>query len=192
MLVFSMEVFNNLLKHCRSVLQVAPDSSTSQECVHLDTVDVYFRFGGATLASILHGQYKMIKLDHTSQKEKIAQEIHILQALNTRDKGKVPSYLKYRDEGYMYFPQEELVPFLQEVDATVETVWNDKGFHKHGASLVLETTKFVYGETMLKEKFCTVLESCVGFTDTFSNKERYSFCFWAKLTRHFTYATRQF
>ena len=85
--------------------------------------------------------------------------------MNTKDKGKVPSYSKYRDEGYMYFPREELVPFLQEVDANVKTVCNDKGFRKHGASFLLETTKFVYGETMLKEKFCTVLESCVGSTE---------------------------
>jgi len=67
----------------------------------------------------------------------------------------------------MYFSREELVPFLQDVDATVRTVCNDNGFRKYGTSLVLETTKFVYSETKLKDKFYTVLTSCLGSTDCF-------------------------
>jgi len=112
MLVFVMEVYNKLLKHSQSVLHVASDSTPASSTEHLDPVDVYYRFGGATLASMLHNRYKAMKLEHTKQKEKISQEIHILQALNTKDKEKVPSYLRYRDEGYMYFPREELIPFF--------------------------------------------------------------------------------
>ena len=77
-----------------------------------------------------------MKFEYMKPKEKISQEIHILQSLNTKDKKKVPSYLRYRDKGYMYFPCEELIPFLQDVDATVKAVCNDKGFRKHGTSLV--------------------------------------------------------
>lgn len=43
---------------------------------------------------------------------KISEEIHILQALNTKDKGKVPTYLKHRDKGFVYFPNEDVMPFL--------------------------------------------------------------------------------
>ena len=50
----------------------------------------------------------------------------MLQVLNTKDKEKVPKYLKYQDKGFMYFPHEEVMPFLQEVDATVKTVCNEK------------------------------------------------------------------
>ena len=167
MLVFVMEVCNKLLKHSQSVLHVASDSTLASSTEHLDPVDVYYRFGGATLASMLHNRYKAMKLEHTKQKEKISQEIHILQALNTKDKEKVPSYLRNRHEGYMYFPREELIPFLQDVDATVRVVCNDNGFHKYGTSLVSEMTKFLYGETKLKDKFCTVLASCLGSTDYF-------------------------
>ena len=145
MLVFSLEVYNKLLKHSQSMLHVASDSTSSAATKHLDPVDVYYRFGGATLASMLHSRYKAMKLEHTKQKEKISQKIHILQALNTKDKEEVPSYLRYRDEGYMYFPCRELIPFLQDVDATVKTVYNDNGFRKHGTPLVLETTKVKQG-----------------------------------------------
>ena len=55
MLVFSLEVYNDLLKHSQSVLQVALDSTSSSVTEYLDTVDVYYRFGGATLTSMLHG-----------------------------------------------------------------------------------------------------------------------------------------
>ena len=83
--VFLMEVYNKLLKYSQSMLQVAADS-TSTSTEHLDPVNVYYRFVGATLANMLHGQYKAMKLEHTKQKETISQEIHILQALNTKDK----------------------------------------------------------------------------------------------------------
>ena len=159
MLVFLLEVYNKLLKHSQSVLNVASDSTSSTATEHLDPVDVYYRFGGATLASMLHSRYKAMKLEYTKQKEKISQEI---QALSTKDKEEVPSYLRYRDEGYMYFSRRELILFLQYVDATVKAVCNDNGFRKHGTSLMLETTKFVHGETKLKDKFCTVLTSSLG------------------------------
>ena len=72
-----------------------------------------------------------MKLELSKHKENISEEIHMLQALNTKDKEKVPKYLKYQDKGFMYFPREEVMPFLQEVDTTVKTVYNEKGFHKY-------------------------------------------------------------
>jgi len=59
MLVFLAEVFNKLLKVSQSILQV-PSDKTAIQCgtVYVDPIDVYYRFGEATLASMLHGCYK--------------------------------------------------------------------------------------------------------------------------------------
>ena len=60
--------------------------------VHIDPVDVYYRFGGATLASMLHSRrYKAMKLELTKHKDNISEEIHMLQALNTKDKERFQS-----------------------------------------------------------------------------------------------------
>lgn len=168
MLVFLSEVYNKLLKHSQSVLQMPSDATAAHSAtVHLDPVDVYYRFGGATLASMLHNRYKAMKQELTTQKEKTSEEIHILQALNTKDKEKVPNYLKYRDKGFMYFPREEVMPFLQEVDAAVKTICNEEGFRKYGKSLVQETVKFVHSGTKLKENFSTVVTNCLESTECF-------------------------
>ena len=45
--------------------------------VHVDPVDVYYRFGGATMASMLHSCYKAMKLELTKHKENISEEIHV-------------------------------------------------------------------------------------------------------------------
>ena len=57
---------------------------------------------------MLHGRYKTMKLEQTKDIEKLSQEIHILQALNTKDKEKISVYLKYQDSGTF----QELIPFL--------------------------------------------------------------------------------
>ena len=46
---------------------------------------------------MLHSHYKAIKLELTKYKESISEEIHMSRALNTKDKEKVPKYLKYQD-----------------------------------------------------------------------------------------------
>ena len=168
MLVFLAEVFNKLLKGSQSALQVSSDTTAAQ-CATVDPVDVYYRFGGATLASMLHGRYKSMKSDQTKQKEKVSQEIHILQALNTKNKEHVPKYLQYRDRGYMYFPCEEVLPFLQEVDRTVKTCCNEEGFRKYGKLLVQETVKRVHSEAKHKELFSAVLTSRFESTESFQS-----------------------
>lgn len=163
-------MYNKLLKHSQSVLEMPSDASAKLSTRHTtDPVDVYYRFGGATLASMLQDRYKAMKLELTKHKENISEEIHILQALNTKDKEKVPKYLQYRDAGFMYFPREELIPFLQEVDVTVKAVCNETGFKKYGTSLVQETTKFVCSGTKLKEKFSIVLKSCFESPECFKS-----------------------
>jgi len=55
-------------------------------------------------------------------------EISILQKLSVHlqeEKTHIPMYLKYRDEGYMYFPIPEMLPLLKAVDVkTKEYVSN--------------------------------------------------------------------
>lgn len=170
MLVFSAEIFNKLLKLSQSALQApSHEAPTHASGAPVDHVDVYYRFGGATLASMLHGRYNAMKSEQTSQKEKISQEIHILQALNTKDKEKIPKYLQYRDKGHMYFPCEELIPFLQAVDKSAKTYCNDEGFRKYGKSLVQETVKLVHSESKHKEVFSTVLSNRLQSTMCFTS-----------------------
>jgi len=63
--------------------------------------DDYFRFGDAALSDMLHLHYKQIKNCSGTQRDQLSQEITILQAINTKDKSKIPKYLKYSDRGYM-------------------------------------------------------------------------------------------
>jgi len=107
-----------------------------------------------------------MNLEETKQKEKVSQEIHILQALNTKNKENVPKYLQYRDKGFMYFPCEELLPFLQEIDRTVKTCCNEEGFCNYGKLLVQETVTFVC-EAKHKESFSAVLTNRLESAETF-------------------------
>ena len=60
MLIFTSVMYNKLLQYCHTQLQQAsPDNAAA--VVNDDPVDVYYRFGGATLASILHLCYKAIR-----------------------------------------------------------------------------------------------------------------------------------
>ena len=76
MLIFLMEAYNKLLKHSHAVLRsLVPSDSPCTTHAEADSVDVYYRFGGAALASMLHGRYKAMKLEQTKDKGKLSQEI---------------------------------------------------------------------------------------------------------------------
>ena len=156
MLIFTSEMYNKLLQYCHTQLQQAsPDNAAA--VVNDDPVDVYYRFGGATLASMLHLRYKAIRTCPNEQKEKISNEIHVLQALNTSDKAMIPQYLKYQDNGFMYFPCDELLPFLKTLDTTVKAVCNEREFQRQGQKLIQETVKLVNSKSQLKEQFKEIL-----------------------------------
>ena len=114
-----------------------PDSSgasSASTCRSTDGNDVYFRFGGAALCDMLHQHYKVIKSCQDSQRDLLSQEITILHAINTKDKTMIiiPQYLRYRDRGFMYFPDVSFIPFLRSIDEVVKKVVNtdtlqDKG-----------------------------------------------------------------
>jgi len=92
MLLFLSEVYKELLSKCHIALR--PVSPVSQSASS-DPIDVYYRFGGAMLASMLRNCYKAMNSIIISQKDRVSKEIHILYALKAQDKSKVPEYLKY-------------------------------------------------------------------------------------------------
>ena len=74
------------------------------------------------------------------QRNVLSQKITVLQAINTKDKLCIPGYLKYRDRGYMYFPDPLFVPYLHEVDMVLKQVVNSKGLNEYGAHLIKVNT----------------------------------------------------
>ncbi|XP_019856163.1 PREDICTED: uncharacterized protein LOC109584762 [Amphimedon queenslandica] len=124
-----------------------------------DQNDVYFRFGGATLASMLHNRYKEIRSCSAVKRELISVEITILQAINNKDKSAIPAYLQYRDKGFMYFPDITFIPFIRAVDECAKQVVNEKGLKDHGDELIKVTHSIVKLATHLKSQLVDGLRS---------------------------------
>ena len=122
--------------------------------VFADSDDVYYRFGGAAIASMLRSRYSRIKT--CALTDKVSIEISVLQKSSIHkpeDKSDVPGYLKYRDNGYMYFPCIELVPFLKAVDISTKENCNDTNFRKHGSELLKTLPDQVVGSSSLRSIF---------------------------------------
>ena len=58
--------------------------SSSNLVMEADEDDVYFRFGGATLASMLHNRYKDIRKCNAERREIVSLEIKVLHALTPK------------------------------------------------------------------------------------------------------------
>ena len=63
---------------------------------------------------MLNARYRNSESCKPSQKESIAREIKILHIIRCKDKDHVHTEL---DQGFMYFPCEEFLTFLKELDA---------------------------------------------------------------------------
>ena len=103
-----------------------------------DTEDVYYRFGGATLASMLHLRYDDLKSAPPTKKDSIMEEIKVLKNIQCPDKSHVPDYLQYRDNGYMYFPKKCFIPFIRAVDKCVCNFANEQELKKNMVSSLLK------------------------------------------------------
>ena len=137
LILLCSSVFNEFLIQCHSVIQ--PENEVCDLDSEIESDDVYYRFGGAAIASLLHGRYENIKTCTLQQKDQVSKEITLLQKLSIHDKDKkgyLPEYLKYRDEGHMYFPCQELLPFLKTLDSRVKEITNYNNFTKEGCSLL--------------------------------------------------------
>ena len=67
-------------------------------------------------------------------------EISVLKGVECSNKSIIPPSLQYRDNGFMYFPDEALIPFIKAVDDKVKVV-NKKGVQEHGGNIVQVTTE---------------------------------------------------
>ena len=124
------------LHQCHRIIE--PDIQASELCSE-DSEDVYYRFGGWTMRSMLHNRYTKIKSCPLNQKDIVSQEITVLQQLSVHkkeDKDHVPDYLKYHDEGHMYFPCVELLPFLKAVDIATKKEINNTTFSQQGSDML--------------------------------------------------------
>ena len=135
MISLSSVIYNFLLEHVATYQQGLTASSLSG-ISEQDSDDVYFRFGGAALCDMLHLHYQKIRCCSAEQRDLLSQEIGILQAINTKDKSKIPKYLQYRDRGYTYFPDDSFILFLRDIDTVVKEIVNQDGLEQNGADLV--------------------------------------------------------
>ena len=66
---------------------------------------------------MLHVHYnKLERSQNDKSAGNVSEEISVLQAINTKDKSNMPSYLKYFDCGFMYTP----LPIIRNVDTCVQ------------------------------------------------------------------------
>ena len=119
------------------------NSTTTDNCEE-DGDDVFYRFGGSAISDMLHLRYKHIRTCKDEQRDLVSQEISIIQAMNLKDKTVIPDYLKYRDRGYMYFPDPAFLPFLRDIDASLKDVVSIDGFQQEGDNLVKVRVFSVY------------------------------------------------
>lgn len=99
---------------------------------------------------------KKFKICSLLQKDQLSKEITLLLKLSFHEKDKkqfIPAYLQYRDEGYMYFPCPELLPFLKAVYSQVNKIVNHKKFTECGSNLLSNIVEKVEGDDALPSSF---------------------------------------
>ena len=162
LIAFSGAVFNEFLHQCHEVLQ----GKRVAQAETVDTQDTHIRFGGAALATILKLHHNRIKSCSLELKEQISQEITILQQICAHSKDHIPDYLKYRDNGHMYFPCPEILDFLKAVDTITKENVNEAAFKEHGTELIQIATACVQSSSNLRSLFLSTLATKVpGFDD---------------------------
>ena len=106
---------------------------------------------------MLQVRYKKMKGSTCTNQDQVSKEISILQKLSIHDKKEkahIPEYLQYRDEGYMYFPCTELLPFLKAVDIKTKEHTNNESFKELGADLLTTVTVVTQWKTARIYKHC--------------------------------------
>jgi len=137
MITITATIYTVLLEHVMSFQEsLTATNIVTKASEYTDGDDVYYRFGGAAICDVLKLHYEQIRSCSDEQRDHLSQEIVILQAIKTDDKSAIPDYLKYRDQGYMYFPHITFIPFLKTVDDTVKAVVNLNGLEENGSKLI--------------------------------------------------------
>jgi len=95
MITISSAIYDLLLDHAEKFQRKLSDNGESVSTPqHLPVVkdgeDVHLRIGGAAICSMLHLHYQQIKGCNATQRDKLSQEITILQAMIMKDKTNLP------------------------------------------------------------------------------------------------------
>lgn len=167
-------VFNYLAhtaaEHMPSVEQ--DETQSASTCTSIsEPDDVHYRFGGAAIAEMLKKRYRSIHRCPQNNRGMIVVEISILKAMECPDKSIIPASLQYRDKGFMYFPDQALIPFIKAVDDKVKEVANKKGVQEHGENIVQVTTDKVRADTSFRTTFENFLLRKFDSLDDISNSK---------------------
>ena len=146
-----------------------PDDSGQGTPILEEEEGVYYRFGGAALATMLHLRYNQLKSVHESKGESVKFEITVLKAIQCTDKHHIPQYLQYRDMGYMYFPAPRFIPFIKNVDKCVLEYANESSFKQYGSRLVEVATEKLRQNDDLETQFISLLKE--SYQDYDHNRE---------------------
>ena len=77
LILYCSSVYDELLRKCHSTIESTCQSDAQPSVADPD--DVYYRFGGAAIASMLHSRYAQIKVGSLNAKHKLSIEISVLQ-----------------------------------------------------------------------------------------------------------------
>ena len=153
-------------------MQKFKKSADAQKDPIPDCEDVYYRFGGAAIASMLHNRYDKLK-QHLGDDEQLSEETTILQKLSIhaeQDKEHIPDSLKYRDKGYMYFPCKELLPLVKKVDVFSKECANEASLKKHGSQLLTFLSNEFVQNTELKSMYLAIIHAKVPESEHMKDK----------------------
>lgn len=118
------------------VIEMHSPNPLQSASIQEDDDDVYYRFGGASLAAMLKLRYNKLKSVSESSKITIQAQIKVLQTIVCTNKSDIPEYLQYRDKGHMYFPKQSFISFIKSVDKCILQHANETSFQQHGTNLV--------------------------------------------------------
>lgn len=153
MISISSAIYKDMLRRLR-ILAVQDDVSPTCTASTEESEDVYLRFGGGNLACMYKTRYKAMKSKNSSaKKEQTSCELQVLDWIRMRDKSSLPHSLKERDEGGMYFPDKEFIPFLKELDMRVQENTNEETFRRFGHELASVTTNLITCNKELRTMF---------------------------------------
>ena len=159
MIAVCSAVYDYLLKRVSKVQQSILNPTASICPVPQDTDSVYYRFCGATIASMLHARYNKCRVCKQEQREVLDMEIQVLKCIHSTDKSHIPEELKYRDRGFMYFPSQEFLSFLRGVDNCVMENANDSTFEKYGPEMIDVVVKQLEATQEFQQQFKTLVTS---------------------------------
>ena len=115
MIAITSAVYGYMLQKASGIAKGG--ESDGHHTIESEGDEVYLRFGGGALADMFQTRFKEMRSKKPSQyKEKVSQELQVLQWMRMVDKSNLPSSLAYRDQGGMYFPYFAHLPFIRSVD----------------------------------------------------------------------------